>query len=80
MPTLIPFVLDPEKIHASQYSYEYSCSNLTECSGSLRKSQAKTVNNISAQNVNTAPIYGLLHLDHHILLAYTLIGTINQGK
>ena len=30
--------------------------------------QADVVNNISAQNVNTAPNYGLLYLDHQIIL------------
>ena len=30
--------------------------------------QADIINNISAQNVNTATNYGLLHFDHHILL------------
>ena len=32
------------------------------------KLQADIINNISAQNVITAPNYGLLHLDHYILL------------
>ena len=35
---------------------------------SQKNLQVDTVTNISAQNVNTAPNYGLLYLDHHILL------------
>ena len=34
---------------------------------SQKNIQAEIITNISAQNVNTAPNYGLLYLDHHIL-------------
>ena len=72
MPTSLPIpsVLNAEAIPASQYSYKYNLGLLTfdyhaEFSTNF---QPDTINNITAQNVNTAANYGLLDLDHHILL------------
>ena len=45
-----------------------ACSNLPDCAEFSTNLQADTINNFSAQNVNTAPNYGLLHLNLHISL------------
>ena len=40
--------------------------NLTDHAEFLTNLQGDTINNISAHNVNMAPNYGLLQLNHHI--------------
>jgi hypothetical protein len=64
----IPSVLSAEVVPAGQYSYKYSSYLLMEHTEFSTNLQADIINNISAQNVNTGPNYGLLHLDHHISL------------
>ena len=46
---------------------------LTDHAGFSTNLQADIVNNISAQNVNMAPNYGLLYLNHRILLFSLII-------
>ena len=45
-----------------------SCYQININLSSISPSSGPLTNNISAQNVNTGPNYGLLHLDYQILL------------
>jgi len=67
LPISLPIssALNAEVMPASQYSYNIvqACSNVTDHADFSTSVQADIIH-----NVNPAPIYGLLHLDHHILL------------
>ena len=66
----IPSVVIAEEMPSSQYPYKYSL-GLLKSDGHTEFSinfQPDNINNISAQNVNAAPNYGLFNLGHHIIL------------